>query len=210
GLFRHLDHEVDADHRNVDGARRLDGGFDQARMDAGGDVVDRAAGMQIGGLAHDDLLAGRGNRIERHVDGGETAFGFGVDRYPALAAGGGGPAARQGRDQAAHLAPAVADDAGRPAYCGGNQAKIDDHQAQVLAIKTGFDQDPVADLAGGGNGAPEVLHGLDADGNALALLAPGRLDHHPAMACEEGGEGLLVVAGHDLFRHDKSGLFDDA
>ena len=36
-------------------ARRADRGFDEARVDLARDVVDRAASVQVGGLAHRDL-----------------------------------------------------------------------------------------------------------------------------------------------------------
>jgi len=61
-LGRRLHDEVDAGYRHVDRARRLDRSFHELGVHLVGDVVDGAAGVQIGGLAHGDLGA-----VGRHV-----------------------------------------------------------------------------------------------------------------------------------------------
>src|SRR5690606_30442312 len=119
--------------------------------------------------------------VEREAGGGEAAFRLRVDRNTALAARGGGAAARLARDQAFHLPPPVADDGWRAAHGGGDQAEIDHHEAQILALEAGFHQHAVADLPRRGDGAPRVLQRVEADRDAPALLAARGLDHDAAM-----------------------------
>src|SRR5690606_21779880 len=49
------DHEVNADDRYIDRPRSAAGGRGEVGMHGVSDVVDRAAGMEVGGLAHGDL-----------------------------------------------------------------------------------------------------------------------------------------------------------
>ena len=73
-------HQIEADHRDVEQARRLLGHRAQARVQFGGDVVDRAAGVQVGGLAHRQRLAGGQHAVAVVAGGLDAALGLGVER----------------------------------------------------------------------------------------------------------------------------------
>src|SRR5690606_28682721 len=56
-LARRTDHEVNADDGNIDCPRRLDRGVHQTMMHDAGDVMDRAARVEVCSLAHHRRLA---------------------------------------------------------------------------------------------------------------------------------------------------------
>ena len=143
----------------LDGPRRRDRGLDQGRMDVVGDVVDRAAGVQVGGLAHLDLDAVRRHVVEPEAGVGEAALGLGIERDAALAAGRRRAPAALALDQVAHGGLAVADDVRGPADRGGDHPVVDHDEAQVLALGAGLDQHPIAELPRRGHGLAIGLDG---------------------------------------------------
>ena len=179
-------------------------------MHLSGDVVDRPAGMEIGGLAHGDALALRQHVVHAIAGMFDAALGLGIHRDPAFAARCGRTSARQGLDEVPHAGMAVAGDFGRPAHGSGDQPIIDDDEPQIVADETGFHQDAVGDLARRLDRGFRVLQIVDADGNAAALLATRRLHDHLAMGLDEGGDHRIVGgAGIDLLGHLHTGRLDD-
>ncbi len=81
--------EIESDDRNVENPRPGLGCLLQDRRHLIRDVVDRAAGAQIGGLAHGQFLTGRQNVVHLVAGGLHAALGFRIHRNSALAAGGG-------------------------------------------------------------------------------------------------------------------------
>ena len=76
-------------------------------------------------------------------------------------------------------------DLGRAADGGGHHLAVDDDQPQVVAGGALLDQHVGVLLAGPVQGGVEFLAAVDADGDALALLAAGRLDDDVADLGEE-------------------------
>jgi hypothetical protein len=76
-----------------------------------------------------------------------AAFGLAVDGDVALAAGGRGAPARLCLDQLRGSSSTVAHDMRRATHGGRHQAMVDDDEAQILALETGFHQHAVADFA---------------------------------------------------------------
>ena len=102
-----------------------------------------------------------------------------------------------------------ADDLRGPAQRGGHHLVVDHDQAQVVARGALLDQHVGMLLTGPGQRRVELLGIVDADGDALALLAAGRLDHDVADLGEERVV-LLVEGGQPSSGDDDPGLGDDA
>ena len=122
-----------------------------------------------------------------------------------LAAGGRAAPPALRLDQLAHGVMAGADDLGGHAQRGGDDLAVDHHQPQVVARRTLLDQHLRVLLAGPGQRRLEFGRAVHTDGDALALLAPRRLDHHVADLGEE--RVVVVVEGRQpALGHDDSGL----
>ncbi len=86
-LFRlgRLHQKIQSGHGNVQCTRRCFRRIAQRRMQLIGNVMDRAAGMQIGGLAHRDHAAVVRHRLVIETLCCKATFGFRINRNPALA-----------------------------------------------------------------------------------------------------------------------------
>ena len=98
---------------------------------------------------------------------------------------------------------------GGHAQRGGDDLAVDDHQPQVVARRALLDEHLGMLLAGPRQRRVEFVGTVDADRDALALLAAGRLDHDVADLGEERVV-LVVEGGQPAFRDDDSGLGDEA
>mgnify|MGYP000099372407 CR=1 FL=1 len=100
-------HEVDADDGDLDGVGRGDRRLGELRVQLAGDVVDGAAGVEVGGLTGLQLDA-RGQDIAQLVAfEADAALGLGVDGNARLSAGCGLAAAALRLDQAADVGPVL-------------------------------------------------------------------------------------------------------
>ena len=82
-------------------------------MECLGDVVNRAAGMQVGGFAHNQRLALSQNVMQGMSGLADAALGLCIERDAALSLGRGGPAAGLLVDQRHDRMLAVSDHACR-------------------------------------------------------------------------------------------------
>ena len=133
----------------------------------GGDVVDGAPGVRVGGAARQRSPSGRRRRRRPRPDGAGGLVVDGDGRLAPVAAAGAGSGPRQSRTvwgRSHH--------AGGPADRGATTSwSMDD--AQVVARHPLLDEDLGA--VGPAPRGVELVVGGDADGDAHALLAPGRL-----------------------------------
>ena len=143
-------------------------------MQSVGDVVDRAAGVEVRGAPHHQLLALGRDVVEGAACGLDRAGGLVVERDGRLAAGGGRPPPGLGLDQVPDgVAPGSYDRGGAP-HGGGHDLAVDDHDAQVFARHPLLDQHLGAVAPGQRQGGVELVGGGHADRHAGALLTPRR------------------------------------
>ena len=112
-------------------------------------------------------------------------------------------------DQIAHGRSPIADHGGGFPNGGGDDAIVDDDDAEIGAFHELLDHHLVAELARGVDRGLGVVPALEADGDAFALLAARRLHHHRLMPLHEGARAGLVVGRH-LLGHPDIRRFDDA
>ena len=93
---------------------------------------------------------------------------------------------------------AGAGDLGGHAQRGGHHLAVDHHQPQIVAGRALLDQHLGVLFAGPGQRGVQLLGSVDADGDALALLAAGGLDDDVADLVEERVVGSSKVASRPL------------
>ena len=89
GLVGGLDQEVQAHHRYFQGPRGLDRGLAEGRMEGVGDVLEDAAGVQVGGAPHGQVFAAGQHVVVAIAGGPQGALGLVVERdaaFPPVAA----------------------------------------------------------------------------------------------------------------------------
>ena len=104
---------------------------------------------------------------------------------------------------------AGAGDLGGHAQRGGHHLAVDHHQPQIVAGRALLDQHLGVLFAGPGQRRVQLVGAVDADGDALALFAAGRLDDDVADLVEERVV-VLVEGGQPALGHLDSGLGDEA
>jgi hypothetical protein len=156
----------------------------ERRVQPGGDVVDRAAGVQVRGPADRELHA-----LLEHV----------VDRSPAsstapwsVARRAGSSTRRRSRPRAgarSAISSSIVCARSRPPWRaadrGGHDLVVDDHDPQVLAARRTPRAARRGRTARRARWRRQLVRVADPDGDALALLAAGGLDHHLAELVEE-------------------------
>ena len=106
--------------------------------------------------------------------------------------------------QLAHRVLAVADDQWRIAPRRRHQLVADHQQPEVVARQVALDHHGAV-VGGGAVGDVEMLAVHDADGDALALVAVLRLDHHGQADLLRGGPGVFQVGHGAPQRHRHAG-----
>ena len=209
GLIRRRYQQVETDHRDVQRPGCLDRGIGQGGVEDGGDVLEAAAGMQIGGLAHRQALPDRQDAVVVDARRMQGAQGFRILGNPALATGGGLAPAALGIDQVADAVAAVAQHLGGAADGRGDHFVADHQDAQVAARVEAFQQHATVEHPGALDGFLDFAGGAQVDRDALALLAVHRLDHQASVFGEEGCV-LLGAAGQALGRQAQAGALEGA
>ncbi len=185
--------QVDPGDRDRQRSARRDARLRQHRVQFRGDVVDRPAGVQVGGPAHRELLALGQDIVHRPAGPRHGLAGARVQRDPRLAAGGRGATSRLPPDQLRDRVGAVPEDAGRPSDGGRDHLVADDDHAHVLAGHHLLDEDVGAVLPGLHHRAPQRLGVPDSDRDPLALLtASGFDDDLPHLVEELEVRGIVA------------------
>ncbi|MNC03276.1 hypothetical protein D3C75_506770 [compost metagenome] len=179
-------HQVEADHGNIQGPSRADGGVHQRRVQDRRDILKHAAGMKIRRAPYEQVLTGRQNAVVVVSGGTQGAQGFLVLRDLAFAARGRLSPSALGFDQCTDGVLAVADHFGWPANGGGDHFKTDHHNAQVQALVETFQQHAAVEVASGFYGLLHFLYGAQIHRHPLALFTIQWLDHHALVFIEEG------------------------
>ena len=207
--FQHaVAHQVDAADVQPHHVGGGDGARRHFRMDVVGNVGGGAAGRQIGVVAQDDAFAARRDRVGLIALRGQAGQG---DVVEADLGQRGGVAVAAARvevdlvDQLAHGGDAVADHLRRIAAGGGDQFVAHHQQAEIVTGQVALDHDVVAEFAGGDKSGRHLLLGGDVDGDALALVAVLRLDHHRQADFQRRRPGVVGVQRHAAVRHRHPG-----
>lgn len=209
GLVGGLDQEVQAHHRYFQGPRGLDRGLAEGRMEGVGDVLEDAAGVQVGGAPHGQVFAAGQHVVVAIAGGPQGALGLVVERDAAFPAGGGLAPAALRLDQLADAVPTVADHRGGTTDGGGHHLVADHQHAQVVAGVVALQQHARIEMAGGLDGLLDLFRGAQVHRHALALLAVHRLDHQRTVLGEERGV-FLRAAGQALLRLAQAGVLQGA
>src|SRR5690606_7280633 len=193
GLVGGGDDHVQAGHRDVDGATGRDGRLRESGMQARGDVVDRASGVQIGGAAYSQRDAVGQNRVEVVAGFGDGVDGDVVERDGGLTPGRGRTAAAVRLDQLGDGVPTGAVHRRGTTDRRGDDLVPDHDDAQVFTGDALLDQHVHAVRPGELDGTLQGVGIADPDGDAPALLTPRGLDHHLAYLGQQRAIGFLVT-----------------
>src|SRR5690606_41255799 len=101
--------QVQPDHGNIQRPRSLNSGFNQHGVQLLGDVFQGAAGVQVGGAAHGQMLAAGQDAVVVEAGFLQTAQGFVVHGDAAFTTGGRLAPATLGFDQLAYAVGTVTD-----------------------------------------------------------------------------------------------------
>ncbi len=154
--------------------------------------------MQVGGAAHREPVSVRQYAFEVEAGVAQAALGFLIQRNGTLTAGSGLAPAALLLDQRTDAGAAISDDFRRAAYRRGDHLEADHHDAQVEPRMKAFQQHAAVVLPGALDGVFHFGRIAQVHGDAHALFAIHRLDHHAAVLGEE--RGIFLRAGSQLLR----------